>query len=335
MLRFIKGTILSLFAALLLVASALSSGVSAQTIPGISEPIVFSVVPEYPRPNQTIYVSAQSYSTDLNKAIFKWSVNGEIYAEGVGLKEISLKLGKTGTATSISIEVSTPDFGVIRNGMLFRPADVTLLWQSDTYVPPFYEGKALHSYNGAFKVTAIPEFFDQSGKRINPKDLIYTWKKNGTVQGSASGFGRDSFTTSQTSYMREGEEITVEVSSPKENLAGSAFTTVVPSLPEIVFYENSPLYGLMYEKALRNSFDLLSEEITLRAEPFYISGLDPLDGFLSFDWKMNGGSIADFKDRNEIVLRKSGTGGRSDINLVVQHRAKLLQGAQGSITINQ
>lgn len=335
MSRFTKGILSSLFAIALISACFVAPRVEAQTVPGISEPVTFTVIPEYPKPNQTVFISAQSYSTDLNKAIFTWSVNGKTYAQGIGLKEINFKLGKSGSATPVSVEVSTPDFGIIKNSLVFRPAEVSLLWQSDTYVPPFYEGKALHSFNGTFKITAIPEFFDVSGKRISPKDLIYTWKKNGRVDANSSGFGKDSFITSQTSYLREGEEVSVEVSSPKESLAGSASMTVTPSLPEVVFYENSPLYGLVYEKSLRGSVDLTSEEITLRAEPFYVSSTNPLDGSLSFDWKMNGGAISAFQNRSDLVLRKGVSAGSSNVGLVVQHRTKLLQGASKSITINQ
>jgi hypothetical protein len=310
--------------------------IHAQTIPGIAEPVTFDVVPEYPKPNQTVTVSTQSFSTDLNKAIFKWSLNGKLYAQGTGMKSVSVKTGKAGSLTIISVEVSTPDFGIIKNDIAFRPAEVTLLWQSDTYVPALYEGKALHSYNGSFKVTAIPEFFDATGKRVNPKNLIYTWKKNGNVQGDVSGFGKDSFVTSQTSYLREGEDISVDVSSPKENLAGSASITVIPTVPEIVFYENSPLYGMLYEHAFKDKINLFSQEITLRAEPFYMSVTNPLNGVLTLDWKLNGASLPSFADKNEITLRKqANTSGESDVSLIVQNQKKLLQGASANIAIFQ
>ena len=337
MSRLSKSIFFSSVLFVLLFLSALSGNfVHAQTIPGISDPVTFSMIPEYPQPNEIITIKAQSYSTDLDKAVFRWTVNGKTYAEGAGLKSINVKTGPTGSIMTVSAEVSTSDFGLIRNDISFRPVEISLLWQSDTYVPPFYKGKALHSYNGAFKVTAIPEFFDLTGKRIDPKDLIYTWKKNGTVQGDASGLGKDSFVTTQTSYLREGEDIAVDVSSPKDILAGSASITVNPTFPEINFYENSPLYGVVYEKALKRNLNLSQEEITLRAEPFYMSTKTPLNGLLTFDWKMNDASVADFKNKNEITLRKSGTnGGQSYISLVVQNQAKVLQGASGNITILQ
>lgn len=335
MFRTLKRTFFPIIFSLFVVFSA-SLTASAQTIPGIAEPVTFSVVPDYPKPNEIVFISTQSFSTDLNKAIFKWTVNGKIYAEGAGMKNINIKTGKAGSLTTVSVEVSTADFGVIKNDITFRPAEVTLLWQADTYVPAFYKGKALHSFNGAFKVTAIPEFFNASGKRINPKNLIYTWKKNGNVDGDASGFGKDSFITSQTSYLRDGEDVSVEVSSSKDNLAGSASISVAPSVPEINLYENSPLYGIIYEHALTDNLNLSSEEITLRAEPFFTSVENPVGGTLNFDWTLNGASVDAFQNKNEITLRKAGsTRGRSDIGLIIQNRSKVLQSASASITIIQ
>ncbi len=333
-----SGLFKSTFAALIFSLSLFSfaSFAHAQTVPGITDPITFQVVPNYPQPNETIYITAQSFSTDLDKAVFKWLINGKVYAQGVGLKKISLPSGKPGTLTTLAVEVSTSDFGVIRESLTFRPAEVTLVWQSDTYVPPFYKGKGLHAFNGQFKVTAIPEFLDSTGKRINPKDLIYTWKKNGDVDGDASGFGKDFFVTSQTSYLRDGEDISVNVSSPKDDLTGSAAVTVSPAVPEVVFYEDSPLYGIVYEKALQDRYNLTSDEITLRAELFNVSTPDPLASNITYDWTLNDATVSDFKNQNEITLRKtSQQGGQSNLGLTIQNLQKVLQGGQAAITILQ
>ncbi|MEN9621613.1 MAG: hypothetical protein RLZZ67_47 [Candidatus Parcubacteria bacterium] len=331
MFRALKSTLFSLF-----IFSSFFLSVHAQSVPGISDPVTFRMVPEYPNPNQRVTLTAQSFNTDLNKAIFKWFVNDRVYKEGVGIKEIDINSGNAGSFTAVRVQIKTPDFGTIENAFSFRPAEVTLLYEADTYTPPFYKVKALHSFNGAFKVTAIPEFFDVSGKRINPKDLIYTWKKNGEVVGAASGFGKDSYIASQTSYLRDGEEVSVEVSSPRESLAGSAFITIKPSVPEIIFYENSPLYGVVYEKALQSTYRLIDEEFTLRAEPLSMSTDNPLSGLLSLTWDMNGSTVSNFSNKNEITLRKTGTtGGRSSVSLVVQNKRKVLQGAEASIMILQ
>lgn len=331
MIRALKSTLFSLF-----LLSGFFLYANAQSVPGISDPVTFRMIPQYPNPQERVDLTAQSFSTDLNKATFRWYVNNKLFTEGVGVKNVSITSGKAGTFTSVRVEIATSDFGIITNEFAFRPAEVILLWEADTYTPPFYQGKALHSFGGAFKVTALPEFYSANGKRINPKDLIYTWKKNGEVQGDASGFAKDSYITSQTSYLRDGEEISVEVSSPKENYAGSASVTIKPSVPEAVFYENSPLYGMLYEKGLAGSYTLPNEEITLVAEPFGMSTDSPLSGLLSFDWTLNGGTVSEFAGKNQIVLRKTeGVTGSSNLGLVIQNSRKVLQGASVGITIFQ
>jgi hypothetical protein len=306
---------------------ALSSSLGAQTIPGIGQAITLSLIPTNPEPNQLVVIKAQSYSTDLNSATFRWSVNGKLQKEGVGLKEFQTKTGKNGTAITVSVEIATQNSGTLRESISFRPAEVSLVWESDGYTPPFYKGRGLYTFSGTIKVTAIPEFFGSNGKRINPKDLVYTWKKNGEVVADASGYGKDSFTSSKTSYLRDGNDIGVEVSSPRETVTGSASINVTPAELKVLLYEKSPLYGILFDKAITNRFNLVNEEVTLYAVPFFFSSQNnSIDG-LSFDWVMNKAHISEVGDKNEITLRKEpGQTGNSDVSITIQNPRKPLQG---------
>lgn len=309
-----------------LVLFALSSSVQAQ-IPTGSNDISLSLIPENPKPNQTIVVKTQSFSTNLDNATFKWSVNGKVVKEGIGIKQFESKTGKSGTTMSIQVEISTQNLGVIRDSIMFRPTEVTLVWESDGYLPPFYKGRALYTLGGSLKVVAIPEFFSSQGKRMNPKDLVYTWKKNGEVVANASGYGKDFFISDKTSYLRDGNDISVEVSSPRENITGSASLIVEPQSLEILMYEKSPLYGILFNKNLPTSFSLTNEEITLYAVPFFFSTQTQSLGELSFEWTMNNSPIRNAAGSNELTLRKeTGQVGSSDIGLTVQHPRKVLQG---------
>ncbi len=309
--------------------------VLAQGIPGVTDTVDFTLVPQYPKPNEAVYIRAQSFNTNLNKAEFAWTVNGKPVAEGLGVKEIRVVTGAPGTATEVGVIIKTIDIGIISDTVFMYPAEVNLVWEADTYTPPFYKGKALHSYNGAFKVTAIPEFFDRNNKRIDPKDLIYNWKKNDVVQNDASGYGKDSFVSSQTSYLREGEEITVEVSSSREDLTASNKITITPTTPKILFYEKSPLFGTLYGKKLNQSFKLTNEEITLVAVPMFFSAPKAMNSNLALSWVMNGSPVSEFENKNEITLRREDdNAGRSNISVTAQHNKRVLQGASGSISIS-
>ncbi|MDE2041384.1 MAG: hypothetical protein KGI59_03335, partial [Patescibacteria group bacterium] len=290
--------------------------------------------PMFPAPGDTVTVSAQSYSTDLNRADFIWNVDGKVYKRGTGITSITVQAPKTGSMT-ISVDVATIDIGTISNSTTISPADVTLLWQSNGYVPPFYGGKALETYGSVFRVTAIPEFINASGKRADPKTLIYTWKKNGTVDPGQSGYGHDVYIGTQSSYVRGGDDITVEVTSADGRAAVST-ATISPSVPELILYADSPLYGIEYEKALPSTYSLTDQEVSVKVEPFYMSTKNPMSGALTFDWTMNGAPVTAFHNKDEITLRSTGSvGGQTDVGVTVQNQGKLLQGGQAAITIMQ
>lgn len=330
MFRVFKSTFFILF---LFISFSLSA--SAEGLPGVTEPVTFQISPQYPRPNSSVTVSARSYNTDLNRADFVWYVNGKVFKKGTGVTEVSIPSGASGSATTVSVDVTTTDIGVVTKEYSFKPAEVSLLWQSDGYVPPFYKGKSLELYGSNFTVTAIPEFFTSSGKRIEPKNIVYSWRKNGVVDGSQSGYGKDSFTGTQSSYVRGGDTVTVEASTVDGTLGATKSITISPKSADIVFYENSPLYGILYEKALSDSFTMPSEELTLHGEPYFIS-TKQLPGNFSLDWSINNNAITSFKDQNEITLRTTGeSGGQSLIRLDIQSANKILQGGAANITIFQ
>ncbi|HVU06500.1 MAG TPA: hypothetical protein VHC46_01220 [Thermodesulfobacteriota bacterium] len=325
----LKSTLLALFLALFSVSTA-----AAQSIPGIAEPVTFQISPEFPRPNTSVTVSAQSFSTDLDRATFTWYVEGKVFKKGVGITSISVPVATA--AISVSVNVATIDIGTVSNKATIRPGSVDLLWQSDGYAPPFYKGKALETYGSSFKVTAISNLVGSNGKRADPKTLVYSWKKNGMADGAQSGYGKDSYTGTQSSYVRGGDDISVEVSTVSHDAGATRTITITPAAPEVLFYENSPLYGIVYERALAGSMTLAGEEITLRAEPFNISASKMLLNDLSIDWTLNDTTVSDFKDRNEITLRTTGAaGGQSNIGILIQHKTKLLQGGQASLVIFQ
>src|SRR3990167_10337236 len=65
--------------------------------------------------------------------------------------------------------------------------EVDLLWQGNSYVPPFYEGRTLWSSQSRITFLAIPH-----GAGIgNPANLTYKWTKNGTVLGNINGVGKN------------------------------------------------------------------------------------------------------------------------------------------------
>ena len=319
--------------AFLFVLSIFPSAVTAQGVPGISNPITLSLIPENPRPNDSVTVTIQSFSVDLDAALITWTVNGKKVSSEVGQKSYSLNAGALGSVSRVDVSATAPGISVSES-VIIRPADVSLLWESDTYTPPFYRGKALHSYNGSFRITAIPELMGTGGKLIDSKDLIYTWKKNGSVVADASGYGKNQFISAQTSYLREGEDVTVEVSAPRDSLVASRSITIRPIVPKVLFYEKNGLYGELYNRALTSRFALDADEVTLTVEPYFFSISDKRASNMSYIWKLNNREVSDFVNESEITLRREDDqAGRSELSVILQNRNKLLQGAKSNILI--
>lgn len=322
-------------AALFLASAVLPVFAHAQSLPGATEPVTLRLSPSSPRPNSTVTATLESFSVDLSRSDISWYVNGKAVSSGKGSTSITLQSGAPGSLITVSADVSTIDLGMFSIESSFRAADVTLIWKSDASIPPFYRGKALESYGGSFQVTAIPEFFSAAGKRMDPKTLVYTWRKNGVVDSVQSGYGKDSFSGSQSSFVRGGDEISVSVSNTDGGLSASRSVTVSPVVPEIIFYEESPLYGPDFEHALQESLTLIDEEVTLRGELFNASVVSPANSF-PFNWTMNDALLPEWSGKRSITLRKTeGFFGQSRVGVSVQHPAKMLQAAQAAITIYQ
>lgn len=299
-----------------------------------SNELTLQVSPEFPRPNTDVTVRAASGDTDVDVATFTWYVNGKVFQKGKGVTSITTRMGKAGASTRVSVEVAGSNGKNFSKSITLRTSDVVLLWESDGYTPPFYKGKALSTYGSSFTVTAIPEFYTTAGLRINPKTLVYTWTVNGNIDPDQSGYGKDVYKGRQQSYVRGEDEISVIVSTQTDDINSGRKISIDPIAPEVVLYENSPLYGILYENALTDKFFLKSEELTLHASPFDLSSIT--NNSLTIDWTMNGANVPNFKDKREIVLRTDGSStGQTTIEFNAQHNKNMMQGGQASITIFQ
>lgn len=288
--------------------------------------IKIQVTPTSPKPYETVTVSIEDYSQDLNKIEMKWSVNGEVVSSGPGLKRIQTKTGAIGTAQKIDINIG----GDIKT-VTVRPTATDLLWQADTYTPPFYKGKALHSSQDPIMVHAEPFIVNTSGTRLDPNKLVYKWKLNGNVNATASGTGKKTFKV-VPSILPKPAEISVEITST-DNVYRSEASIVVPtSNPEIVLYENHPLYGIRTARALNGKdFALTSSEANIVAEPFFFSRNQKDFDLLTYSWSLNNSSVN--QEGNEIVVRKpTGEGsGKSQISLTIKNLERILQTANATM----
>ncbi|QQR82243.1 hypothetical protein IPJ70_03095 [Candidatus Campbellbacteria bacterium] len=205
---------------------------------------------------------------------------------------------------------------------LIKPT-VEMIWEVNSYIPPFYKGKALYPVGGKTTVLALPP-----ASMGDPATLTYKWKRDGTAQGSLSGVGKQSFTF-EGSQFGDVPLIVVEVSNGKTKEIGMVKMQKVN--PIIRFYENRPLEGIALERVLPTSFTTTEKDMIIEAYPYFSSTHAREEGSLSYTWTANGQKVSGATGAS--VAIQSDEPRTIQLQLLINHVTEILQRASSSITI--
>src|SRR3989344_5089218 len=215
--------------------------------------ISLEISPENPAPNSNVSARLQSFSTDLSRANISWSVGGKQIESGVGRTSVNFTVGPAGSATQIYVRVVDLEGRVSEISRTIRPAGVELIWEARTYTPAHYRGKALASSQASVRIVAFPEIV-VSGSKVSPTSLIYQWRRDGKPLLDKSGYGRRSLEITGAKLFGQALiEVTVSTRDGKVNAQGVTLVKVVD--PQIRFYQQNPLSGTLFEKALGPNFN--------------------------------------------------------------------------------
>src|SRR3989344_1793140 len=119
--------------------------VYAQTVtPGIYTSVTAELSPESPEPDQLVRVTLKSSIIDLSLASITWRVNDEIVQQGYDVPSIEVRAGELGTKTTVTAEIEN-EIAEARMQVVLIPTEMDVLWESDSFIPPFYQGRALPS----------------------------------------------------------------------------------------------------------------------------------------------------------------------------------------------
>lgn len=297
----------------------------------LSNELIVNLIPTYPRPDETTFVSLELYTDDLDSADIEWYKNGELDSNGKGQIKYSFKTGHIGEETNIEIRIRLLSGATFSKSFTLAPASVDLTWEANSYVPPFYKGRALHARQGVLKIVAMPEFV-KNGARIAPQNLIYKWSNDVETYQSQSGYGKNILILNG-SLLGKTENIRVLVTDPVNNLVAQDFIDIAPTDPEIVFYKIDPYYGHIFDTALTGTFYLKGEEVQILAVPFYFS--KEKDGLLQYVWMLNGLEAPSLSGSRTAIFRKpEDKTGRSSVSLRVENQNRILQQADGGFVVN-
>ncbi len=325
---------LCLLATVLCVA-LLTSALPAHAQFGLSDPgsalsIVFT--PATPHPGEAVTVSVKSSLLDIRDSDILWEASGKKIAQGKGASSAQVTAGALGAETTVAVTAAAQDGTIARTEAVIRPTELDLLVDSDSYIPPFYRGAPRPSAGTSLRLQAIPRF--KRGNAMMPAgDLIYTWRRNGEIIGNISGRGRLAAVI-PVEHIFGTDLISVEVRSADDRFAQVSSASISAQEPVLALYEDHPLYGVLYHRALSNTTAVPGAEATFAAVPFFAQARSIYDPALQFDWRVNSADIpANLKNPGELTINAENSSGIAFIELAVTHATNFFFEAKGAWSV--
>ncbi len=271
--------------------------------PQIEEQVDVNISPDTPRPGDVVTITAEAYGTDLNTHPISWRVNGVETLHGIGQKKFTFTMGNSGTVTTIELTISPKNAPQIIKTYTFAPIDVDILWQANTYTPPFYKGKALYTPESSVTFTALPNIITSKGK-VDPSEAVYKWSENYEVQGDKSGFGRNTYNFTGPIILRT---VTVQAevyAAANKSVKGLNRYELNNVYPQAVVYEDNPVYGVMFNKAISGSYFMKEREVKFAIFPFFFS-TDNKNDKVAYDWSLDNSPLDIPTFENSTVFRRT------------------------------
>jgi hypothetical protein len=292
--------------------------------------VTFATTPKTPSANESVLVRMVSYAVDLNSSKIIWYVNKEPVKEGVGETSLTLRTGNFGEKTTIDVVIVTTEGAALNKQFIIAPGEVDVLWEAQTYTPPFYKGKALPTYKSFVRVTAIPRF---NSLTSNPADYSYKWTYNRTL-GAGEGLGKNSILI-PVGYAGTPLPINIDVRLPGTDWKGAKYMTIPVSTAKVVFYEQAPLLGTLYHHALSSTAQTTGTEYTMHAAPYFFSLDDLYRGNLLLKWSIDNRYQAAGPDPLNVTLVKAGEKAeRHSVSLSIQNPQRILQEGHTQSTVS-
>ena len=332
-MRILPGLVIPLIAYLCVGIAYAQTDLSGLGLSGLSSDVTITASPENPTPRSVVTISVSSSLFDLTHSSITIRANNVIVSQGVGETSATITTGSIGSPTNISVNLIAPDGTQASNHITIIPTEVDLLLDSDSYVPPFYHGRALPSAGTHIRAVALPYFKQSNGSFISSANIIYIWKEGGQVLGSVSGKGKSSvFLPAPPLFGTTVVE--VDAQSVDGNFSGSASELVSAAAPRLLLYVDDPLFGIMYYNTIQAQTTLNVAQTTFAAVPYFAQAISPNDQHLRYTWRLNGVSIpVSSVDQSEITINAKNSNGSAALGLSLDHTTNIFLNATGSWNI--
>jgi len=210
---------------------------------------------------------------------------------------------------------------------------MVLLWQAnDSYVPPFYKGKALPVADSEIKVVAMPEIKNDSSN-VSSENMTYAWKKDYTNNVDGSGYGKNFFLYTND-YLDDSNNVSVTASTVDQKYSSDASINIGMTQPKILFYKNDNSLGTIWNNALTDPHKIQGSEI-INAVPYFISPKEIQNPRLVWNWFINDNpvTVPIFRKNLMPLQVQSGVSGTSQLRLEIENQDKIFQTTSSEISI--
>ena len=314
---------------LVFVSSFAFPGAQAQQFLNNTRQLTLTMTPESPRPGDTVRFQVSSYNIDLDRSDIVWRAQNSIIVEGAGVKEATVKAGATGTITRIRVTARDAEGNSATAEAVIRPVEIELIWSTDSYVAPLYRGRALPGANSKIRVYALARF-PRGSALVPEKEIIYTWSHNNATLSALSGRGKSHIEIVGPS-LYDRDSISVVAETVDRAWTGTASINIPMSDTVLELYENHPLYGILYHRAIIGEVHTNEQEQKLTAVPYFANIRTPSDSALFYDWSVNDVRAESGKeDPSTLIITTKNYTGPAMISLALTSATDIVMRAIGS-----
>ena len=288
--------------------------------------VTLTTTPTSPLPGEPFTVRADTTSFNMARATLTWFVNGIEDAMLDNEREVEFVAPQLGNGVEIEVLVSPVNGPSHTKTLTIIPSVVDLIIEADTVTPMFYRGRHLPSADSETHIAAIPHIYDENKTKVTAEELVYRWSIGGRVLKEGIGAQTLSLTTPSDRTI-----VRLDVEGLNTNAFHTAHTVINPHDPEVIFYENNPLYGLS-RTAIQGTETVQSDEITVRAVPYFLPQ-ETLES-AEYTWSLDRKKIDNpSKDPQDITLRTAGDGSRAQVHFLLKDIARYFHVINNRFTV--
>lgn len=283
--------------------------------------------PDFPQPLEDTTIILNDYSMGTVGARIEWYVDGARVDGSDNKRSLVVKAPALGESKEIVAKLLFSSGRQSEASVTLRPVQIDVVAEPETRVPAFYRGRSLASQQSSIRLAAFV-YDDNTG--VPATGLSYKWETGaGVIDGGRLYEGN---VIRFTPPMRR--EITVKLTvTDMEGVALGTKTVTIPLVqPQVSFYEVNPLRGQSL-LAVQNPFIFAGPEISVRAEPYYISPEAYTDPRREIQWLVAGRPATNGEDPYVLSLQKLRSGGSSIVNFRFRNITHQTQTGEGAFKV--